>query len=170
MRSPIALATVLLGLSAVQAQEEKREVSGTVRLNGKPVPLARITFLGKGNRGSVSVFVEDGKYVCVNPPEGGAIRVVVDTGIFAFQAQQANQRIQLLTRRVQIQKELKQEDPEVARQIDELKARLKQLEAAAKKAGGMKIPPQYANPDETPLKVEIKAGKQTLDLELKTDQ
>src|SRR5262245_32160401 len=172
------LAGLLLVGPAVWADEkvpdkttspEATEIGGTVKLKGEPLPAGLITFHGRDARDTVRVFIDNGKYLAKNPP-GGEIRVTIDTEGVRQLAEQFKTRLKQLESRAELMKKAKAEEAElekVAKQIKEMKDRVKILDAMQAKLKGVKLDPQYSAPDMTPLMVALKPGKQTYDIDLK---
>jgi hypothetical protein len=169
--SPALLAVLVLTSSPAADEPDTTKptdsVSGMVSLNGKPLPAGWIAFHKKS--GTVAIGnIDSGKYTVRNPPVGAAIRVTIDTAGIAAEAMKLQQELRLLETRVQLIKAAKKEvDAELAKRIEDLKRRVKILTAMEAALKGIKVDEQYSDKEKTPLRFEIKSGKQTIDIELK---
>src|SRR5437016_956927 len=100
-----ALLALVVADGVVQGQETKKatQVSGTVTLNGKPVPVGLVVFhSGKGMRNIVQAEIaEDGKYLARGVKPGDGIKVTIDVEFIEVLARQMTQRLKELEARAQ---------------------------------------------------------------------
>jgi hypothetical protein len=135
------------------------EVSGTVTLNGKPLPAGWICFHGKAGK-EVRIAFADGKYQLKNAPTG-EIKITIDTDSIRAMAEVLRDRWQALETRASLLKAAKKEDAELAKQIEETKRRVK---VTFEKF--VKIPAKYGQKETTPLTLSVKKGSQNADIKL----
>lgn len=114
-------------------------VTGTVRLDGRPLPTGQVTFLcdGQGRPVISGDITEDGSYEIVDPPVGRA-RVVVET----FKPQ-----------------------PKPEPSVDPVTGETVPIEWEDT-GPYVPIPKRYALPKTSRLELEIKPGEQRFDIEL----
>jgi hypothetical protein len=162
------IASLFLAAGALAADDapkpEANAVSGKVMLNGKPLAAGMIFFHTKS--GAVAATIHDGQYALKRVPAGEA-KVTIDLAPIAAMAQQTKDQLARLEQRAKLMKEAKQEDKELAKQIEEMKDRLKVLQAAERQVKQISLPTKYTKRDTTPLTANITGESQTIDLELK---
>lgn len=169
LRSCCVLLALLPGIAAEEKKEPQAagaKISGTITLDGKPVPAGFITFHGPNGATAFRANIDGGKYAIPSIVSGRRYRVTVSTvGIRAL-ADSTHDEIKRLEGRAQLLKQAKTEDAGLARRIKDLKERDKILQAMVKRLKDVKVPEQYGHHRTTPLKYEVKSGVQTFDLKL----
>jgi hypothetical protein len=141
------------------------DVTGTVTLNGKPLPAGWVIFHAKRGKASMTT-IDHGKYVLKNAPVGEEIKVTIDTASISSRLTILQTQLQLLEVREKQMKQAKQETAELVKQIDEMKKRVKVLSEMQKRLGEIKVDEKYAARATTPLSVAIKPGAQTFNIDL----
>jgi hypothetical protein len=142
----------------------KGNVSGTVTLDGKPLPAGKISFLP--NKGpAVTAEIKDGKYSAKGVPAGNA-KVTVATKYLADEGKALSNPKHNMT-----------EMPEAA--DAEMKERLakmkKEAEDQVKKGQALldsyrKIPDKYTKSSSSGLSVDVKKGDTSFDVPLKSEK
>jgi hypothetical protein len=174
MNALVRRCCVLLVLFPVAASaQEKKEppealgtVSGTITLDGKPLPAGFITFHGSGGASAVRANIDDGKYATAGIPAGRRYRVTISTvGVRAL-ADSIHDELKRLEGRAQLLKQAKVDAAAVLRRIKDLKERDKVLQEMVKRLKDVKVPEKYAQRKTTPLAYEVKKGAQTFDIKL----
>jgi hypothetical protein len=79
LRTTIAVSLLVVTLAGCGGSGTATEVTGTVKMNGAPLPGGKVTFVyadGKTNP-ATTIIQQDGKYTLVLPPEG-AVKIAVE--------------------------------------------------------------------------------------------
>jgi hypothetical protein len=142
----LALIVIVLGPGCAPKMPPVVPVSGTVYLDGKPLPLARVEFVPDlknfgAESNSSAVTDEEGRYtlICNVQQQSGA--VVATHHVLVIE---------------HIPDELRGMSEKSQRQLVEYQAKLK----------NRPIPEDYSNVSKSPLTVEVKPGQATYDLHL----
>lgn len=174
MNTLLRTCCVLLVLlpAGVAAQEKKKpqaalgKVSGTVALDGQPLPAGFITFHGPGGANTFRANIDGGKYTVPGILAGRRYRVTVSTAGVRALADGTRNELRRLEARARLLKQARADDTAVTRRIKDLKERDKVLQAMVQRLKDVKVPEKYGQRRTTPLTYEAKTGDQTLDLKL----
>jgi len=164
---------ILLLLPAIAAAEEKKDppaalgnVSGTIMLDGKPLPGGFITFHGPGGANAFRANIDGGKYSVPGILAGRRYRVTVSTAGVRALADSTRDEIKRLEGRAQLLKQAKADDAALVRRLKDLKERDRILQEMVKRLKDVKVPEKFGQRRTTTLTYEAKKGNQTWDLEL----
>jgi hypothetical protein len=165
---------VLLGLlPAVAAAEDKKEptaavgtVSGTITLDGKPLPAGFVTFHGPSGASAFRANIDGGKYATAGITAGRRYRLTVSTAGALALADSTRDELKRLEGRAQLLKQAKVDDTALTRRIKDLKERDKILQEMVKRLKDVKLPEKFTHRKTTPLAYEVKKGPQTFDIKL----
>jgi hypothetical protein len=130
-----------LALAAPGCAKPTGSVSGKVVFNGKTVRSGSVMFLGSDSKPHYGQITDEGKYTVEQIPAGPA-KITVSSPDPSF-------------------------TPKRGRNVDDPGVPARGEEARPEVKGWFALPPQYANPAQTPLTFEVKAGTNSHDLELK---
>ena len=150
----LAAGLLLLGLVGAAGCAGKGDVSGQVTYSGKPLPAGRITFLCEaGNRPAISATITDGQYTGSGCPAGPA-KVAVDTCPPHTDVNLKAVPAAMKTMMADMKEKTKERMPEGAETYETAPGKY------------VKIPPRYANPEQSGLTCTVTSGKQQHDVAL----
>jgi hypothetical protein len=144
----------------------KGKVSGTVTVDGQPLPAGTITFYpSKGT--AVPGNISDGQYSVSGVPSGTA-KITVETASIKKQADSMQSSTSNMQMSMGQMPPGAQMPPEAKARLDEEKKRADDSVRQAKelRAKYRPIPDKYAQPDTSGLTVEVKSGTNTHDVPL----
>jgi hypothetical protein len=162
-RRTLALgSSAILLLAAMGCGGGKGDVSGTVTLDGKPLPAGKIAFLASKGA-AVSADIQNGQYTVAKVPTGN-VKVTVETASIKTQADQMQAGI-----RQGGPKSVPPNTPPEAKA--HLEAEIKANAESAQKAKDLlaqyrPIPEKYGKPDTSGLSTTVKAGDNKFDVSL----
>jgi len=172
---------VLFGSGCSGKGSKTGDVSGTVNLDGSPLPFGLIKFVAsdstKAKEKEKPGEIKDGAFEVKGVPVGDSVTVTIDTEKAAAMYNPDTLRRGLAEKQASRASMLagakdKGQAPDTT-QIDEeiakIKEDLKKAEDLTKKLKGKKVPTKYGDEKTSTIKVKITGGAQTLDpIELKS--
>lgn len=160
----LALLTLLIPV-AMGCGGRKAKVSGSVTLDGKPLPAGTIVFHpSKGN--SVSGEIHDGQYTVTGAPTG-EVKVTVDTAYLKQEAEALAMANQNAGRSMgsggqgAMPPEAREALGKEKQRTQEALQRSKELQASYRA-----IPDKYTKSDSSPITTKIKSGANSFDVDL----
>jgi len=156
-------------LCGVAGCSKSGKVTGTVKLNGKKVPVGTITFIPEKGTSAVGE-IEDGTYTVEKVP-AGSVTVTIDTSRQRAELTQLLKgggpgAIQVPGSKAPKKSEIKGGGPEEM-QSAMREAEEKQKERLAKLKDMVDVPPEFADPKKSGLSYTITSGSQEIDIDLK---